>query len=93
MQNGGGGNFGEFGESKAVRQSFTHPNLHLKNCGLSITKNSPEKNACDVYLEILLSFEGEAKLPDSLSQESSVPSMGALQKFFIRGIPLPHLIL
>ena len=27
-QNGGGGNFGEFGKSGAIHQSFTHPNLH-----------------------------------------------------------------
>ena len=25
-----GENFGEFGESEAIRQSFTHPNLHFK---------------------------------------------------------------
>ena len=28
VQNGGGENFGEFGESGVIRQSFTHPNLH-----------------------------------------------------------------
>ena len=28
-QNGGGENFGEFGESGAICQSFTHPNLAI----------------------------------------------------------------
>ena len=30
VQNSGGENFGEFGESEAIRQGFTHPNLHFK---------------------------------------------------------------
>ena len=30
MQNSGGENFGGFGESEAIHQSFTRPNLHFK---------------------------------------------------------------
>ena len=32
-QNGGGENFGKFGESRAIRQSFIHPNLYHKTAG------------------------------------------------------------
>ena len=28
-----GENFGEFGESREIRQSFTHPNLYHKTAG------------------------------------------------------------
>ena len=63
VQNGGGGNFGEFGESKAIRQSFTHPNLHLKNCGLSITKNSPGKMHVMSILKYFCPFREKPSYP------------------------------
>ena len=33
VQNSGGENFGEFGKSGAICQSFTHPNLYHKTVG------------------------------------------------------------
>ena len=58
-----GENFGEFGESKAIRQSFTHPNLHFKKLWIVDYQKFTGQNAHDVYLEILSSFEGEARSP------------------------------
>ena len=60
-----GENFGEFGKSKAIHQSFTHPNLHLKTADSQLPNTSPGKNARNVYLKILSSFEGEARSPRS----------------------------
>ena len=45
-----GENFGEFGESEAIHQSFTHPNLQL---WIVDYQKFTGKNARDVYLEIL----------------------------------------
>ena len=36
VQNSGGENFGKFGESEAICQSFTHPNLHFRKLHINI---------------------------------------------------------
>ena len=41
---GGGGNFGEFGESGAIHQNFTHPNLYHKTAGTDSTTNQIVRN-------------------------------------------------
>ena len=59
-----GENFDKFGKSEAIRQSFTHPNLHFKKLRIVDYQKFTGKNARDVYLEILSSFEGKPGLPD-----------------------------
>ena len=40
-----GENFGEFGKSGALRQSFTYPNLHHKTAGINFVMNEYQANS------------------------------------------------
>ena len=54
MQNSGGENFGEFGKSAAIRQSFTHPNLYHKTVGInSATKEYLANSGEHAWLKLV----------------------------------------
>ena len=56
-------NFGEFGKSEAIRQSFTHPNLHLKTADSRLPKTLTEKK-CTGAMSILKYFRPLREKPD-----------------------------
>ena len=72
VQNSGGGNFGEFGKFREIRQSFTPPNVRtyiFKNWGWWITKkNSRNDNMLSVGIDInLYLVKQKPDLPDKSS--------------------------
>ena len=44
-----GKNFGEFGKSGAIRQSFTHSNLYHKTAGVNSAKNEHQVNRGNMH--------------------------------------------
>lgn len=71
-----GENIGKFGKFEVIRQSFTHPNLHLKICRNSIMWPIEHADTCntEIHEEIHPPFEEEMLDPTSPLSEK-LPSL------------------
>ena len=78
-----GGNFGEFGKSRAIHQSFTHPNLYHKTAGINSATNQCQANIGEhAWLKIVTTtstwtllnpatvYASSSWIPDFLSHRS-----------------------
>ena len=93
VQNGGREIFGEFGKSKAIRQSFTHPNLHLKTANSRLPKIHREKMHAMSILKYFCPLREKPGYPVLFYKKVLFHQWEHSKHFYIRGIPLPHLIL
>ena len=86
-------NFGEFGKSEAIRQSFTHPNLHLKTADSRLPKIHRAKMHT---MSILKYFRPLREKPGHLvlfHKKVLFCQWEHSKHFYIRGTTSPHLIL